>query len=169
MTAQPLIITARIDEDAFLFFEGLRRLHFPVERNFLRAHLTLFHSLPAEELHAISDDLHQIAASTHHLGMKFTGWRSLGRGVAMNVESQGLAAVRSEIASRWAATLKPQDRQPFRPHITVQNKVEPAIAKELLEQLSGDIHPIAGTAVGLELWRYLNGPWESVAFYKFTK
>lgn len=167
MAEKPFIITARMDEQSFTFFDGLRKRYFPPERNFIRAHLTLFHNLPGEKLRAISADLDGIAAVTSEVELNFTGWRSLGRGVAMNIESPGLSAVRSEIVRRWAATLKPQDLQPFRPHITVQNKVEPATAKELLDHLDGEGCPASGVAVGLELWRYDGGPWESVAFYAF--
>jgi hypothetical protein len=43
------ILTAEMDDDSFAWLNGLRRAHFPVERNFLPAHLTVFHRLsPAQ-------------------------------------------------------------------------------------------------------------------------
>jgi len=39
------ILTAEMDDDSFAWLAGLRRRHFPPERNFLPAHLTLFHRL----------------------------------------------------------------------------------------------------------------------------
>ncbi|HUR96909.1 MAG TPA: 2'-5' RNA ligase family protein [Pyrinomonadaceae bacterium] len=166
---QPLIVTARTDEHTFAFFDGLRQQHFPPERNFLSAHLTLFHKLPGENLETISNDLDQIALAATVAELSFTGWRGLGRGVAMSIESKDLATVRATIASRWANVLTAQDRQSFRPHITVQNKVEPSVAKELLAKLSSHDHPASGWSTGLELWRYMGGPWEALKFYEFAR
>ena len=44
---QPLIVTLALDEAAEARFDGLRQEHFPLERNHLRAHVTLFHALLA--------------------------------------------------------------------------------------------------------------------------
>ena len=44
--AGALIVTAEIAQRDFSWLEGLRRAHFPPERNRLSAHLTLFHALP---------------------------------------------------------------------------------------------------------------------------
>ena len=54
MTA-PLIVTALIGEADFARLDGLRRAHFPPERNVLRAHLTLFHHLPPSVLEELRD------------------------------------------------------------------------------------------------------------------
>ena len=45
-TRQPLILTAQIPETFLARFDRLRQIHFPPDRNFLRAHLTMFHRLP---------------------------------------------------------------------------------------------------------------------------
>ena len=42
----PLVLTLVLDAQSFAFFDGLRRRHFPPERNVIAAHLTLFHALP---------------------------------------------------------------------------------------------------------------------------
>jgi hypothetical protein len=52
--AQPLILTLRMDERSQERFDRLRETHFPPERNYLRAHLTLFHKLPGEREAEIS-------------------------------------------------------------------------------------------------------------------
>lgn len=167
MLQQPLIVTAQLDTDSFVFFDALRQRHFPPERNFLSAHLTLFHSLPADQIDEVSNNLQDIASMNDAVEIIFTGWRLLGRGVAMNVESPGLADVRAEIARRWEAKLTPQDRQPFRPHITIQNKVEPQCARSLLTELVELPHRIEGLVTGLRLSRYLNGHWETVDTFAF--
>lgn len=167
MMDRPLILTARMDDASFRFFDELRRLHFPPERNFLRAHITLFHALPASGYAVISDKLAAVAAVSPAAELRFAGWRSLGRGVAMNVVSPFLSAIRAEIARRFSDELKPQDRQNFRPHITVQNKATPVEAAELLADLTARPLPETGQAIALDLWRYLGGPWELLGSYKF--
>ena len=50
----PLILTLELDERSFAFFGAQRRRYFPPERNFIPAHLTLFHALPGEHLPSIA-------------------------------------------------------------------------------------------------------------------
>lgn len=83
----------------------------------------------------------------------------------MNVESTDLASVRRTIAERWTEYLTPQDRQPFRPHITVQNKVEPETAKKLLAELEKSPLPANGFTTGLRLSSYLGGPWRTIQVF----
>lgn len=162
-----MIVTAQLDEATFAYFDGLRRSHFPPERNFLSAHLTLFHNLPGEKEPDVKADLRSATTGLTEIELAFTGWRSLGRGVAMNIESPGLAGVRDRIARRWRDELSAQDRQPFRPHVTVQNKVEPDTARSLLEELKAGPFPRTGSAVALQLWEYLGGPWALLESFPF--
>ena len=53
----PLILTLQLDERSFAFFGAQRRRYFPLERNFIPAHLTLFHALPGEHLPSIEHDI----------------------------------------------------------------------------------------------------------------
>ena len=96
-----------------------------------------------------------------------TGLRSLGRGVAYTLESTELAEMRRHLALQWNDWLKPQDRQNYRPHVTVQNKVDPAAARALLDELGDGFTPFQVEAVGLELWWYRGGPWEKVRAFPF--
>lgn len=59
----PLIVTLGLDADAAAFFDALRRAHFPTERSFLPAHLTLFHRLPAAALPEIRPTLASLLPS----------------------------------------------------------------------------------------------------------
>ncbi len=52
-----------------------------------------------------------------------------------------------------------QDRQRFEPHVVVQNKVAPAVARELLAELGAGFETFGVEAVGLDVWEYLGGPW----------
>jgi 2'-5' RNA ligase len=91
----------------------------------------------------------------------------IGRGVAYRLASPELERLRSDLASAFRAWLTPQDRAPFRPHITIQNKAEPSDARLLLERLQLEFEPFEVVAEGLLVWRYLAGPWEAVARLDF--
>ncbi len=95
------------------------------------------------------------------------GVRSLGRGVAYELRSPALETLRAELAHAWHTLLIPQDRAGFRAHVTVQNKVEPRAAKLLFAALSLGFEPWSFSVDGLQLWRYLDGPWEAVSETRF--
>jgi 2'-5' RNA ligase len=166
----PLIITLLLDDAAQQRFDRLRAAHFPAERNHLRAHVTLFHALPGDELPAVRAEL-ATAAARPAFAVAVAGVRFLGRGVAFDLASTELAALRSALATRFEPWLTPQDRQWSRPHVTVQNKVEPAVARALHAELSAALSaafvPQTVTARGLALWHYEGGPWAPEAEYPF--
>ena len=167
MQAPPLVLTLQLDEAAQERFDALRREHFPPERNHLRAHVTLFHALPGEQEHAVRSEL-EAAAQRPAYDVEVVRVRSLGRGVAYDLRSPELAAQRQELARRWAPWLTPQDARPHAAHVTVQNKVPPERARALLRELQAGFAPYAVRATGLALWRYLGGPWEPLADYRFS-
>ena len=164
--AAPLILTVALDEASAARFDALRRAHFPPERNHLAAHVTLFHALPGEEEVAVVDDV-EAAARRRAFPVEVSGVRSLGRGVAYVLRSASLEEVRGELARGWADLLSKQDRSGFRPHVTVQNKVEPATAKALLVELEATFEPWTCRAEGLSLWWYRGGPWEHLVTARF--
>ena len=164
---RPLILTLELDAASFAFFDGLRRAHFPPERNVIPAHLTLFHALPGEQEAAIRATLGSLCAITPVLALRFPSLRFLGRGVAVEVESPELLALRRQLASAWSGWLGAQDRQGYRPHITIQNKVAPEQARELYATLTAGWEPFGAAGEGLLLWRYLGGPWQRVDAQRF--
>lgn len=93
--------------------------------------------------------------------------RSLGRGVAYAIESAELVALRAGLARAWSAWLTPQDRQGFRPHVVVQNKVDPETARRTLAELGSAAEAWNVRATGVHVWRYLGGPWSSLAVVPF--
>ena len=163
----PLIVTAALDEGAFAWFEDLRQTHFPQGRNRVPAHLTLFHALPGDEAPAILETLRAAAPRAGPLPLQVRGPWFLGRGVAYRMASPGLEALRAELAEAFAPWLTAQDRAPFRPHVTIQNKAEPEAARRLLEDLQQAFEPFDIWAEGLLVWRYLRGPWAPVAQLPF--
>ena len=165
MTA-PIIVTALIGDPDFAYLDGLRRTHFPPERNVLRAHLTLFHHLPP----SCVDELKQLLrdeARGNDPQARLSGLINLGGGVAFRIETPDLEDIRARIAERFAPMLLPQDRNPWRAHVTVQNKVKAPEAWALLDQLSADFRPRPLALTGLAAWWYRGGPWEAIVAYKF--
>lgn len=151
------VVTLQIDDANFAWLNALRRDHFPPERNLLDAHLTLFHKLDGDGIAAIErvlagDRRGEIALSFSHL-------MPLGRGVAIAVTSPSLLDLRARLTRVLGAQLTAQDRQPFRPHVTIQNKVEPIAARALLTQLGSPFTPRQGLGRAVQFWEYLGGPW----------
>lgn len=155
----PLILTAAFDPATQALLEALRRAHFPPARNQVPAHCTLFHALPGEEAATIAARLGEarLADDAATIGPP----RFTGRGVALAVEAPGLAALRGSLARGWAPWLSPQDRQGWRPHVTVQNKVPPEEARALHARLLAEWAPRPARVAALSLWWYRGGPWEA--------
>lgn len=157
---RPLILTARPDPATLARFETLRRAHYPPELNRVPAHISLFHHLPGSEFESVVERLKFVARNHPAPQVEATGYRSLGRGVALALHSDGLAAIRAELADAWNTLLIPQDRQGWRGHVTIQNKVEPGVARALLADLEAAFRPSTFRIAGIDVWRYLDGPWQ---------
>ncbi len=91
----------------------------------------------------------------------------LGAGTALRVESEELEDIRYDLAEAFQGLLVPQDRAPWRPHITVQNKVKPAEARRLQQQLRATFQPRPLDLKGLASWHYLGGPWAPIRSHMF--
>lgn len=164
--SSPLIVTLLLDDDAQQRFDRLRAAHFPAERNHLAAHVTLFHALPGEHRAAVGRELAAVA-DRPAFDVAVTGVRSLGRGVALDLAAPELTTLRAGLADAFDPWLTRQDRQWSRPHVTVQNKVAPEVARALYAELTASFVPETVTARGLGLWRYLGGPWVAEAEIPF--
>jgi len=167
-TPAPLIVTALFGRQDQGWVEGLRQAHFPEERNQVPAHLTLFHHLPPSSADELRHRLDGYTRGVRAPKAKVTGLISLGRGVALKVESPALAAIRHELCEAFAGLLMPQDAGSWRPHVTIQNKVVPSIAKLLLAQLGRDFRPREVELAGLASWWYRGGPWEPHSRHMFA-
>ena len=162
----PIIVTATFGAADHAWLDGLRRAHFPPERNHLAAHLTLFHHLPPS---CGAELARRLAEATRGTAPAATlaGPMSLGRGVALRVASEGLAAIRAELADAFTPLLTPQDRAGWRPHVTIQNKVDTAAARTLLDEMAGERWPRPLALAGLAAWWYRGGPWEPIRAWRF--
>lgn len=162
----PIIVTALFGRADFAWLDGLRRRHFPPGRNVVPAHLTLFHHLPPSLDAEIRRRLSAAAAEGAPRAW-LAGVMQLGRGVALRVESPELEAMRAALADAFAGMLTPQDRAGWRPHVTIQNKVEPAEARALYRSLSAGFEKRPLAIAGLASWAYLDGPWTLLSRHPF--
>ena len=161
------VLTLALDDDAQQRFEDLRQQWFPPELNRIPAHLSLFHTLPENE--ATTASLLRIASEMQVFPMRVAEVRSIGRGVAFFLESPEASRVHRRLSEAFAEDLTAQDRQGFRPHVVAQNKAAPQAARETLAILQAGFAPWVCEAVGLDLWRYLGGPWKHLQRFAFQR
>ena len=168
MDDAPIIVSALFGGEDQAAFDRLRTAYFPPERNVLAAHLTLFHHLPPSLLPELKQRLVAATRAVPAPVASAAGLLNLGRGVAVRIDSPGLAAIRGELAEAFAPLLTPQDRAGWRPHVTVQNKVAPAEAKATLALLQVDFQSRPVRVAGLAAWWYRGGPWELATRHMFA-
>lgn len=172
MQNSPLIVTAKMDAESIEFLNALRKEYFPAERNHLSAHITLFHHLPGENLDEIEDQMKITDSRQYEFKLQFSELRFIGLGTIAQIESPEMISLRNKLANHLSDWLTPQDKQKFIPHVTIQNKTEPDIARRVYQKLNGSWKARTGTAIALQLWHYKNGPWQlanEFDFYKITE
>lgn len=164
--AGALIVTAEIAPSDLAWLDGLRRAHYPPERNRLPAHLTMFHALPPSAEGEARATLSRMGSAPLPRA-SIEGLLDLGGGVAFRVVSPDLDCIRSELAADFHGLLSAQDAGGWRPHVTIQNKAAPKQARALIRALSEGFvqRPLAISGLGLH--RYLGGPWERIATFPF--
>ena len=162
----PLLVTAQLPPDVFAWANGLRTAHFPPERNKIRAHVTLFNSLPPK----VEDEVRRLLArhsATPPPPARISAIMPLGGGTAFAIESAALSAIHAELVESLHGVLTAQDGVRRKLHVTVQNKVSSATAKALQAELARDFRPRDFAFVALELHRYRGGPWEDAGTWPF--
>ncbi|MFN2100981.1 2'-5' RNA ligase family protein [Altererythrobacter sp. MF3-039] len=167
MPFETFIVTAALPSEIHSWADGLRKAHFPPERNHLQAHVTLFHALAPSLFSEVQTVLPAFARDYSPPAVKITGLMSLGKGTAIALSSPDTLAIREEIADRFHGTLTAQDQHKPRLHITIQNKVEPKEAKALQQHLETEIEVQKFAFPALELHIYRGGPWEFVKRWPF--
>ena len=166
-TDAPLILTAQLPDGLQGWATGLRNAHFPPERNYLAAHVTLFHALPGFCEAETIQHMRQLAKEFAPVDARIVGVMSLGGGTAIRLESEGMLRLRAMLADHFHGLLSEQDRGGKRLHVTVQNKVSGKAAKALQAQLAPQVEERAFAFRGLGLYRYMGGPWEPVEDVNF--
>lgn len=166
--AGALIVTAEIAPGDFAWLESLRRQHYPAERNYVPAHLTMFHALPPSAESELRSRLSRLV-NTGPPRAAIEGLMDLGGGVAFRVVSPDLDRIRDELSSDLHGLLGSQDVGGWRPHITIQNKVAPKAARGLIDVLERNFQPKSIGISGLGVHRYLGGPWETLGTWSFRR
>jgi len=164
--AGALIVTAEIAQRDFSWIEGLRRAHYPPDRNRVPAHLTMFHSLPPSAETELRRRLSRVVRRPAPMA-RIEGLMDLGGGVAFRIVSPDLDVIRDELGAGLHGLLGAQDSGGWRPHVTIQNKVAPKVARALKISIEQGFAPRPLAIGGLGLYRYLDGPWERIALYPF--
>jgi hypothetical protein len=164
----PLIVTALFAPGDDGWLQQLRRIHYPPELNRVPAHLTLFRHLPPSLETELSA---RLAAATNATppAAGIVDVMDLGEGTALRVESEVLSDLRDSLADAFHGLLTPQDQTPWRPHITIQNKVPPRDARRLQQHLRAAFTPRPLAIRALASWRYLGGPWEPLRTHPFRR
>jgi hypothetical protein len=171
----PLILTLTLDKSTHAFLTQLRSKYFPPSRNFLSAHVTLFHAIPPHRVGELDRELDSICSSTEGWDVFVGEPRKMGaKGVLVNVRERPSGTV-EQIHHDLLTFLKrgvkedkdkltDQDARSLgKPHVTVLNKAkdEDQVAKcleevqEVFEQLKQPGQKSGqqkGRAVGFELY-----------------
>jgi hypothetical protein len=163
---RPIVVTATFGDGDNGWLQKLRRDHYPAGRNRVPAHLTLFRQLPPSLEAELCERLARAAAAGPPAAT-IARIVDLGEGTALEVESEALEKIRAELADAFHGLLTPQDFAPWRPHVTIQNKVEPREARALQQRLRAGFEPRPLAIRGLAAWRYLDGPWEPIRSWSF--
>ena len=166
-TPPPLIVTLTLDAAAQAWFDACRAAHFPPERLTVGAHVTMFHALPGPLEPRLAALLALLCAQQPPFPVMVSGLRFLGRGVAYALDAGPAVAIRGKIAAEFTGVMTAQDSARWSPHLTVQNKVAPAMARQTMTLLAAQSVPAPIEATGLALWRYRGGPWEAVMNARF--
>lgn len=165
--AAPFIVTAELPEDIFAWSNGLRAEHFPPERNWLKAHVTLFHSFAPSLREELPRFLRRMAGEFAPPAARVDGLMDLGGGTALAIRSPAMLAVREMIADHFWDMLTRQDQGGKKLHITIQNKVDRATALALQQQLGPQLRQRHFSFTGLGLHLYRNPHWDAVGVWKF--
>jgi 2'-5' RNA ligase len=161
----PLVVTLALEAEVQERFDAERARWGPTGRSEVGAHVTLFHCLPGELEEQVRVDLVQHAGPPFPVGV--AGVLPLSGGAAYALAAPELARRQRVLQRLWWADLTAQDRQGFRPHITVQKKVSPAEARATVTVLRRAFRPFQVRAEGYQLWRDDGGPWSELARIPF--
>ncbi|KAG7575307.1 hypothetical protein FFLO_00471 [Filobasidium floriforme] len=184
----PLILTLTLDKASHAFLTNLRSKYFPPSRNFLSAHVTLFHAIPPHRINELNQHLNHICATTGGWDVFIGEPKAMGkRGVLVNVRERPSATVENihhELLTSLNRGVKSnddrltdQDARPLgKPHVTILNKAkdEEQVDKclqevlkvfEEMKQPGQKNGQQVGRAIGFELWEYMGGPWKPLKAY----
>lgn len=155
-----VIITALLDRDIEKELTTLREKFFPKEINYLPAHITLFHAAPLE----LVENLNLIREP---MPMSMREPVFFGRGFGIKVDCPELKAWRRDLL-KLPLEFTPQDENSNQLHVTLQNKTQPDRARKDFEKFKEIWKKFDSQVFGVQIWKYLGGPWELLETKKFS-
>lgn len=161
-----LIITLELEAVHQQWFNALRQAHYPSHSNYLAAHITLFHRLPANEPAVIAAI--PAFAQRPPLSLQVQQVSNMGKGVAYSLVSDELQQLHAAMQQTFTPWLTRQDKKTLWPHITIQNNVTAYKAHLLHQQLQQDFTPFTVQATAIRTWQYLKGPWKRLEAFSFN-
>ena len=167
---QSYILTLHTDEQHHDYMTTLRERYFPRELNRLDAHIALFRALPGSRLPRIKEDIASLVATQAPFSILAKETFRMKRGAGIRVFDSGhMQSIYARLSAQWKEFLSQQDRG-FKPHYTVQNKVEDeAVVQRTMEELGDKFTDSPGRVLGLRLWRYAKGNWKHDQDFAFTE
>lgn len=162
----PFVLTVAVEENAFEFFNALRKIYFP-HGSSMDTHLKLFHLLPNDP--SIIETLENITRQYQPLLLQVNKPLLVDHNVVYTIESPDLVQLHENLRQQWSAFLIPQDQEKLWPHITIQEKASDQEAGELLHFLNENFSTFHVQATGLQLWQYTNGHSKLFGTFHFSK
>lgn len=163
----PLVITAVLPAALEGRAEGLRRAHYPPERNQVPAHVTLLRALPPSLEAEARSLLAALAGEMPPVPATLSGVMDLGTGTALAIESPVMLDLRGMVAEHFHGMLTLQDQGEPRLHVTIQNKVTRPEARALQASLTATFRAERFAFAGLAMHRWLGGPWQDAGQWPF--
>lgn len=163
----PLVLTFCLDEASQARLDAWRARYFPAERNYLKAHLTVFHQLPGQQISQISQQLEEFAAEQETISIEFSRLITRQGFVGIAIDSQLIHEARSKLSSMFGTLLRAQDKQGYKPHVTITNLGSPRDAMSCMAEMEKIFLPWEGEVKGLNLYHYRGGPWELERTFAF--
>ncbi|KAL8684165.1 MAG: hypothetical protein Q9224_006555 [Gallowayella concinna] len=145
---------------------ALRNKHFPTKINKLAAHIALFRALPGSKLPAIQKAIQNLVCQTSSFSISTGEPFLMAHGVGLNANVEPAKEIFQTLKEQWNDFLSKQDHG-FRPHYTIQNKVEKSVAEETLAEVRNSFGGSEGTVTGLLLYFYDRGYWTLKNVYWF--
>lgn len=154
---RPIISTLIVDGPSHDRFQRLRNRYYPASR--VPAHVTLFRKLPGQDPETTISRVQMAVNQQPPFPIEVGAPEGLRNGVALPIYSPKLIEFRRRIADEFEGELRPDDRKPFEPHMTIQHRVTRRRALRTLGAVRANFTPFTAEACGISLWFYQKGRW----------
>jgi hypothetical protein len=163
----PHIVLAVLPDAVQARLDGLRRTHYPPDRNRVPAHCTLFHAIPGMVAAELAGLLSTLAAQNPPPRARIDRVLDLDSGTALGVFAPELLALREAIADHFHGLLTGGDALAPRLHVTIQNKVDRPTARALQRTLGASWQAIDTDVQALAVHRVVDGGWQPAGAWRF--